>query len=111
TPVPQDRPGTTAEDRGGFLSGESAEEAHLDHARFPLVDCRQRGERLVERHEILTAFGRDSVRLVERYLHDAAAAFLILPRAREIDQNAPHQPRAHREKMRAILPAHPAHID
>ncbi len=38
----------------------------------------------VQCNKILTAFDRDPVRLVERHLHDAAAAFLILPRAREI---------------------------
>jgi hypothetical protein len=41
----------------------------------------------------------------------AAAPLEIRARAREIDQDAPHQLRRHREEMRAILPPHLARIN
>ena len=40
-------------------------------------------------------------------LHRAAAALLVLLRAREIDEDAAHQASRHRQKVRAALPVHP----
>ena len=38
-------------------------------------------------------------------------AFLVAARSREIHENAPHQPGAHRKKMGAVLPVHLFEID
>ena len=42
--------------------------------------------------------------LVERDAVQRPAAFLVVARAREVDEHAAHQPRGHREEVRAILP-------
>ena len=69
----------------------------------------RRGEvrqRLVQRDQVLAALLRHDQRLVERHARGAATALLIALRARGVHEDAPHQPRRHREEVRAVLPAH-----
>jgi len=44
--------------------------------------------------------------LVERHAYPLTPSCLIALRSRDIDEDAPHQPRRHREEVRAVLPAH-----
>ena len=96
---------------GGLLHRKTAEEPHLHDLRFPGVERRKRVERIVEGDEVLAGLGRDDERFVERHFLRTASAFLIALGSREVDENPPHQPRGHREEMRAILPLHLPYVD
>ena len=50
-------------------------------------------------------------RFVQGHFLRAAATFLVVPRARVIHQDPPHQSRRHREKVRAVLPLDSVDID
>ena len=78
---------------------------------LPLVERRQGFQRLIERDDVRARFARNGQRLVQRDLNNVATALLLVPRARHVDQDAPHQLRREREKMRAILPADAAGVD
>ena len=41
-----------------------------------------------------------------RHRYPLPASFLIALRSCDIDEDAPHQPRRHREEVRAVLPAY-----
>ena len=103
-PVAHHRVGRHLQDGRGFLHAQPAEEPQLDDPALPLVELRQRLQRVVERDEILARLVGHDERLVEGHPRRAAAALLIVPRARVVHEDAPHHASGHREEMRAIVP-------
>ena len=103
--------GDTFKTDGGLLHAQPAEEPHLDDAALPLVELRQRLQRIVERDEVRGRLVGDDERLVEGHLRRVAAALLIVPRARVVDEDAAHHASGHREEMRAVVPRDRLPID
>ena len=68
-------------------------------------------ERVVQGDQIAPRFVRERQVVNQCDPDRAAAALLIRPGAREIDQDASHQPRGHGEEMRAVLPVDAAAFD
>ena len=62
-----------------------------------------------KRGDVTARFCDDAVCLGERGLARTARALEVPAGARVIDEDAPHQPRGHREELRAISPPHAAH--
>ena len=62
-------------------------------------------ERLVQRDEVLTGLVGHDERFVESHAGALAPAFLRVPRARVVDQDATHHTSGHREEMRSV-PCH-----
>ena len=110
-PVAHDGVGRDVQGGCRFLHAQPAEEAQLDDTALPLVELRQRFERVVERHEVLPRLLRDDERFVERDLHRVAATLLIAPCARVVDEDAPHDARRHGEEVRAIVPGNGFPVD
>src|SRR2546422_3020132 len=108
-PVSHDRVWRDFQYAGRFLDTQSAKETQLDDATLALVDFRERFERVVEGDEIVRPLVRSAQLFDERHLHPAAA-LLILPRPRVIDEQATHQPSRHREEVRAVLPVDALHV-
>jgi hypothetical protein len=68
------------------------------------VERRQRCERVIEVAQIDRALLGRIHGLVERDAHRGIAPLRRPARARVVDQDAPHETRRDREKMRAVLP-------
>lgn len=109
-PVPHDRVRRDLQHAGRFLDTQSAKETQLDDATLALVDLRERFERVIESDQVVRPLVRSAQLFDERHLHGAAAALLILPRSRVIDEDATHQAGGHREEVRAILPVDALHV-
>src|SRR5262245_8797436 len=90
-PLAHHRAGRNAQDFRRLFNAQTAKEAQFNHPALALVEFSQRGQRLVERDHLRRAFVRDLQGFVESDLLRATAALLILPRARVIHQDAPHQ--------------------
>ena len=84
-----------------LLLAHAAEEAAIDHAREPRVRVRERGERLVERDELLGAIIGCDLDVVELHAHLHAAALLRRALPRVVDEHAAHRHCRDREKFGA----------
>src|SRR5204863_305610 len=78
---------------GGFLDTQAAEESQLDDLALARVHTRQILEGGVERNEVGAALRRRYERLVERHVGRAAAALLVAPRSRMVDEDTAHEAR------------------
>ena len=97
--------GDTCDHGSGLLHAETAEETQLNQPLvLPLVEFFQRFERIVEGYQIEARLDRHGQGVGECDFQRVATPFLIVLRARHIHQHATHQPRRHRQKVRAILP-------
>src|SRR5215218_650752 len=103
-PVAHHGCGRHLQDGSRLLDAQPAEEPHLDDAALPLVEFRQCLKGVVQADEVLARFLADDECFVEGYLDGTAAALLIVPGARVIDQDAAHYPRGDGEKVRAVVP-------
>ena len=110
-PVAHHRFGRHVDDCCGFLDGQPAEEPQLDDATFPLVEFRQRLQRIVERHEVLTRLVADGERLIEGDSGRAAAALTGATGAGVIHQDATHDAGGHCEEMHTVVPRDAFRID
>jgi hypothetical protein len=86
----------------------AAEFDDLTHSNVTSGQCRQR---VAEPDEVGGCFGTDVLSVFERDQHDVTATFLTVATPRELDENAPHHLRRHREKVCAILPSDAIDID
>lgn len=96
--------GRHVQDRRGFFYAQPAKEPQLDDTAFSLVEFRERLERIVQRNDVLTRLIGHDERFVEGHLDALAAAFLRVPRARVVDEDATHHTSGHGEEMRSVLP-------
>lgn len=110
-PVAEDSVARYRQHCGGFLYAQPAKEAQFDDAAFPLVEFRERLERVVERDDVITGFAGYREGLVEAHLDGSAAALLRAACPRVVHENAAHHPRRHRKEMSAILPRDSVCID
>ena len=101
-PVAHHSVGRDIQDRGRFFHSQAAEESHFDHAALALVELRERFERVVQRHELLSGLARDDESFVEGHTAREPAAFRRPVRPRVIDENPPHDAGGQREEMRAV---------
>jgi hypothetical protein len=106
-PVAFDRVTRHVQRLGGFFEAQPAEESHFHDLTLPWVNRRERRQGIVQRDQIRTGLVRHNERLLQRSHRRAATAFLIAPSARRINENPAHQPRRHREEVRAVLPPNP----
>jgi hypothetical protein len=111
SPFALHRPGRNAQDVGGLLDGETAEESQLDDAALLRVESLQGGEGFVQRDGIdVNRLGRRKA-LDERDPSHCASTFGSFPPPRVVDEDPPHQLRGDREEMRPVLPLHVTLID
>ena len=96
---------------GGFFQAQSPEEPHLNHLALSLVVFREFLQRIVEGNQVAARFVGERQVVNECHPHRAAAALLRPFRAREVDEDPPHQPRGHGEEMRTVLPADASAFD
>ena len=78
---------------------------------FPLVEFLQCFERIIEGDQIQARLDRNGQDVGECDFQRAATPLLIVLRARHIHQNATHESRRHRQKVRAILPVDVLSVD
>ena len=71
----------------------------------------QRLERIVEGDEILTWLVRHDQRVIKRHSDGPAAALLVALRPGDVHEDAPHQPRGHREEVGPVLPVDVLDVD
>ena len=104
--------GDTLQDFGGLFDAQPAEEAHLHHLRFARVPCsRQRGQRVVEGHEV-TRSDRRRRRRRHRARHAATSAprlSVVAPRV--LHEDTAHGLRRDGKEVGAILPLHARVVD
>lgn len=110
-PIAQDGIARHAESFGGLFNGQSAKVPHFDDVTLARIDRLQRREGIVKGHQVVLRLSRCGLTFDERDAADAAAALLILPAPRGVHEHAAHQPRGHREKVRAIRPPDALQVD
>jgi hypothetical protein len=99
-----------AQNVGGFLHGQAAEEAHLDDLRFARRPRRQRVQGIVQGPEIIGAIGAENRLSLERDMLGVRAPLHIAP-PRMVDEDAPHGLRRCRHEMSPVLPLHAFVVD
>src|SRR5262245_25577595 len=90
--------------RRGLFDAQPAEEAQIDDAALPLVELRQRFERIVEGNEIERRLVGHGEAFVEGDAHGVTAALLVATGAGVIHEDASHDAGRDGEKMRAVVP-------
>lgn len=105
TPISMHALCRNAKNSGDFVSFQTSEEAHLDHLCLPRIKLRQRQECLVECHQVRIYLARERELFFQR---DTGAA---RPAPRVINQNTPHESRAHCEEMCPVVPLNLPEVD
>jgi hypothetical protein len=110
-PLALHRPGGDAQDVGGLLDGETAEESELDDASLLRVESLQVGESPVKRDgvDVDRLGGRETFDERDPSLGASALGPHSAPRV--VDENPSHQLRGDGEEVRPVLPLHAALID
>ena len=76
-----------------------------------LVHRRQGLERIVEGDEIVPRLVRHDQRVIKRHSDGPTTALLVTLRPRDVHEDAPHQPRGHREEVGPVLPVDVLDVD
>ena len=103
-PVPHHGIGRYLQDGRGFLHAQPTKEPKLDDAALPLVELRERLQRVVERDKVLTGSAVTTSAFVEGHACVAAAAFVRAPCARMVHEDATHDAGGDGQEMRAVVP-------
>ena len=95
-----------------LFQGETTKEALLENSALAGIDLFEASQRIVELGERvgLAVGDRERLRQLDRS-GAAAAATCSAPRSRVIDEQPPHDPRRHRQKVRAVAKASTAQVD
>ncbi len=103
-PLAADRDRRHADHLRDFFKVETSEKSQLDDLRFSWVEVSQVSEGVVYRHEVTRAVGGDTIGFRDINDPNTAAVGALRAPAGHIDQDVPHQPCGHREKVSAVLP-------
>ena len=95
---------------GGLFHCEPAKEAKFDNTPLAFVERGQRPESLLQSQDVCALVNERQIFLYS-HPYRAAATLLIRAGSRGIDQDAPHEARRHREKVRPVLPVHLSDVD
>src|SRR5438309_9030748 len=90
---------------GRLLDAEAAEETHLHNLHFTRIEPRQSSHGIIERHQIGTPLAVYNRHRFQRDMLQVAASFQIVSPG-ILHENASHQLRRYREKVRPVLPPH-----
>src|SRR5713101_6830591 len=87
-----------------FLHIKAAEESQFDNFTLPLIYLGQPIQGIIESHQIGIGFISYKQRLVKVHVRSRSSTLLVTARASEVNENAPHQLRAHGEEVGPVLP-------